>query len=193
MLRKELEKIEKSRDLKNPSKKSNKIPVVGIVGYTNSGKSSLIKYFSKNQSIQPLDQLFATLDLSRFFVRLNNNQDVYLLDTIGFISNIPPHLMDSFNCTLREICDCDLIVHIYDTNHPDLINQRQTVYKTLFDQIKISEKLKTTMIEVGNKIDLLDEDQLNEMIEKDPKHLYISVTDKINLSILAQRKCSNAN
>lgn len=188
VLRKELEKIENARKLINPAKKANKVPVVAIVGYTNSGKSSLIKHFSRNQSIQTMDQLFATLDLSRFIIKLNNNQSVFLLDTIGFISNIPKNLMDAFNCTLKEIIDCDLIIHLYDAKHPDLLNQKQTVYETLFDQIKVDEKLKTSMIEVGNKIDLLDENELKEHSRSNPEHLFISVTEKINLPVLAERK-----
>lgn len=187
-LRKELVRLENARALIHPARRANKIPVVGIVGYTNSGKTSLIKHFSKNQSIQPLNKLFATLDLSRFIVKLNNNQDVYLLDTIGFISNVPKNLLDAFYSTLKEIADCDLIIHIYDANHPDLENQLKTVYSTLFDQIKVSDKLRETMIEIANKIDLLDEQKLKEFSAKNPSHLFISVTEKINLPILANRK-----
>lgn len=102
-LKNALKKVEKSRMLLNPAKRSNKTPVVGIVGYTNCGKTSLIKYFAKNESIKPMDKLFATLDLSRFIIKLNSNQDVFLLDTIGFISNIPVNLLNAFTCTLKGI------------------------------------------------------------------------------------------
>lgn len=189
-LKQKLVKIENARYIISPQRKSVKVPVVGIVGYTNCGKTSLIKYFTKNnESIKPMDQLFATLDLSRFMIRLNNNQDVFLLDTIGFISNIPKNLLDAFHTTLKEICDCDLIIHIYDANHPDLENQKRTVYETLFEQIKVDEKLQSTMIEVGNKIDLIDQDTFKEFSDKHPEHLFISVTEKINLPLLAERKC----
>lgn len=186
-LKKALAKIENSRSLLHPAKRTNKVPIVGIVGYTNCGKSSLIKHFTRNESIQPMNKLFATLDLSRFIVKLNNNQDVFLLDTIGFISNIPENLLDAFKSTLKEIVDCDLIVHIYDTNHPDLDNQKKTVYKTLFDQIKLTDKLKSTMIEVGNKIDLLSKDRFEEFLNENSNHLFISVTNKTNLQVLADR------
>ena len=188
-LKQKLLKIENARALINPANKSSKAPTVGIVGYTNCGKTSLIKYFAKNnQSIKPADKLFATLDLSRFIIKLNNNQDVFLLDTIGFISNIPKNLLDAFHTTLKEICDCDLIIHIYDTHHPDLENQKRTVYETLFDQIQVNEKLRSTMIEVGNKIDLIDGDRFKEFSAENPEHLFISVTERINLPLLAERK-----
>ena len=188
-LKQKLVKIENARYIISPQRKSVKVPVVGIVGYTNCGKTSLIKYFAKNnQSIKPMNHLFATLDLSRFMIKLNNNQDVFLLDTIGFISNIPKNLLDAFYTTLKEICDCDLIIHIYDTNHPDLENQKRTVYETLLKQIKVDEKLRSTMIEVGNKIDLIDHDSFKEFSNKHPEHLFVSVTEKINLPLLAERK-----
>lgn len=188
-LKQKLIKIENARYIISPQRKAVKVPVVGIVGYTNCGKTSLIKYFAKNnESIKPMDQLFATLDLSRFMIKLNSNQDVFLLDTIGFISNIPKNLLDAFHTTLKEIGDCDLIIHVYDTNHPDLENQRRTVYETLFEQIKVNDKLRATMIEVGNKVDLIDSESFKEFTDKHPEHLFISVTEKINLPLLAERK-----
>ena len=184
-----LNKLEQSKEMQNCTRqKHSNIPVVAVVGYTNSGKTSLIKYMTKDDSLVPRDQLFATLDISYHKGRLASGQHLFFMDTIGFISNIPTGLISAFNATLKEILRADLVLHVYDVSHPDLQRQRETVDHTLKERIKLPEKLLSTMMEVGNKIDLLKDEQIDQLLlsESSQKQLWISLTDLINVKDLKE-------
>jgi GTP-binding protein HflX len=153
-LKKAIEKLKESRSRKQRLK-SNPIPTVGVVGYTNSGKSTLIQSLTKNPKVEAKDTLFHTLDIKVFEGRLQNMNQVLFMDTIGFIDSLPDQLIDSFKATLEQVLSVDLLIHLSDVSHPDVKNQRITVLKTL-KQIGLDSKLSSTMIEAGNKIDKMD-------------------------------------
>jgi len=157
------------------------IPSVAIIGYTNCGKTSLIKALTHDSKLVPEDRLFATLDVSVHMVNLPSNLKVLLIDTIGFITAIPTTLVHSFRSTLSEICSADLLVHVTDCSHPDWKSQVETVQDTL-RQINVPEKLIASMIEVSNKVDKLDK-QLQANLVQENRHL-ISATSRIGLDEL---------
>ena len=153
-LKKLLDKIQSNRDILRLNRQRKQFPVIAVVGYTNSGKTSLIKALTDDQRLVPRNQLFATLDVTVHEGRLPSGIKVLYTDTIGFISHIPTALIQSFRTTLREICSSDLIVHVLDVSHPNHQLQEQTVNKTL-EEIQVPEKLKNSVLEVANKIDLV--------------------------------------
>lgn len=161
LLRKAIQKLKDKRSVIRNQRMKNKIPTVAVVGYTNCGKSTLIKSLTKNPNIQAKDTLFHTLDIKVFEGRLKNMNQVLFMDTIGFIANLPTGLIESFKATLEEVTLADLVVHLSDVSHPDVKNQRLTVLKTLKD-MQLGSKLSTTMIEVGNKIDKMKKNKKEE-------------------------------
>ena len=154
-LKKALEKLNKNRDRLRSRRLLMKIPTVSVVGYTNSGKTSLIKNLTDDSSLEPRDELFATLDVTVHGGRIGSLKQVLFVDTVGFICDIPSSLIQAFNATLREVIHSDLVVHVHDVSNPDLKNQRLTVDRTLNRDLQIGSKLDSTMIHVGNKLDKL--------------------------------------
>lgn len=177
-----LDKISQRRQQIINRRNKLEIPSIAVIGYTNSGKTSLIKTLSNKDNLIAEDRLFATLDVTAHPFRLPSFENVLFLDSIGFISNIPLELMDSFNTTFKDVAMSNLLLHVYDISHPDLKNQINTVYTTC-QQLNIPQKMISSMVNVGNKVDLLDEEDkasIDETLIK-PDHLRCSVTEKINL------------
>nr|CAH0111880.1 unnamed protein product [Daphnia galeata] len=158
-IKKELEKLSKKRTLLKCERKKREFPVVAIVGYTNCGKTTLIKSLTGDSKITPRDALFATLDVTVHGFKLPCNLTVLLVDTVGFISNIPVNLIAAFNSTLRDAIDADVLIHLQDVSHPDLKNQVATVKDTLL-QLNIDST--KPMIQVANKIDKMTLEQLED-------------------------------
>lgn len=157
-LKRALEKLDRNREKLRSKRRIMKFPTVSVVGYTNSGKTSLIKSLTDDSSLEPKDELFATLDVTVHGGRLGSIKKVLYVDTVGFICDIPSSLIQAFNATLREVTLSDLVIHVHDVSNPDLKNQRLTVDHTLNKELKIGSKLDTTMIHVGNKMDKLQPD-----------------------------------
>ncbi|XP_057375389.1 putative GTP-binding protein 6 [Daphnia carinata] len=149
-IKKELEKMHKKRSLLKYERKKREFPVVAIVGYTNSGKTTLIKSLTGDSNIQPRNALFATLDVTVHGFKLPCNLTVLLIDTVGFISNIPLNLIAAFKATLNDAIDADMIIHLQDASHPDKRNQIATVNDTL-KQLNIDAA--KIILQVENKID----------------------------------------
>ena len=149
------------------------IPSVAIVGYTNAGKTSLIKCLTGSKRLRPRNQLFATLDVTVFQCRLPSSLDILLVDTVGFISDIPTDLIASFNSTLEDASLADVLIHVRDVANPDHVAQNLQVRNTL-QQLNVplrllpklgvddnifesqSQEVGRNVITVANKIDLLD-------------------------------------
>eukprot|EP00058_Branchiostoma_floridae_P008225 XP_002593713.1 hypothetical protein BRAFLDRAFT_64000 [Branchiostoma floridae] len=154
-IKKALVRLKKKRDLLRSGRTKKEIPVVSVVGYTNSGKTTLIKALTGEERIQPQDQLFATLDVTAHAGQLPSKMTALYVDTVGFLSQLPHHLIASFNATLEDVRLSDLIVHIRDVSHPDTVNQKHNVLQVL-SNLKLPQHLLDNMIEANNKIDLLD-------------------------------------
>nr|CAD7197506.1 unnamed protein product [Timema douglasi] len=152
-LKQELEKIRSNRELLRSNRTRLQYATVAVVGYTNAGKTSLIKALTGKASLQPKDQLFATLDVTVHEGYLPSRLKVLYVDTVGFISDIPTELIEAFNATLEDALLADVIVHVCDMSHPDLSAQCETVTATL-RRLDVSKNLLENVIVAGNKIDL---------------------------------------
>ncbi len=158
-LKNRLERVRRTRSLQRAKRKKAPHPVVALVGYTNAGKSTLFNRMTES-SVVARDQLFATLDPTMRAVDLPSGQRVILSDTVGFISDLPTQLIAAFRATLEEVNEADLLLHIRDASHEDSDAQRADVIAVL-KELGVNAESTTPVIEVLNKIDLLDaEDKL---------------------------------
>ena len=153
-LERELEQIKRTRGLHRKQRKKIPLPVVALVGYTNAGKSTLFNRLTKS-TVFADNQLFATLDPTVRKLKLPNETEIVLTDTVGFISELPTHLIAAFRATLEEVLEADLILHVRDISHCDSAIQAEDVRKTL-GLLGLDSQAKP-MIEVWNKSDLLEE------------------------------------
>jgi len=126
-----------------------------LVGYTNAGKSSILRAISQSTEVFVEDRLFATLDPLTREVDLGDHQSVLLTDTVGFIRKLPHHLVASFRATLEEVREADLLFHVIDASHPSWEEQRMVVDEVLAD-LGVAE---TPMRYVFNKMDALPLEQ----------------------------------
>jgi GTPase len=154
-LKRELETVRRTRDLHRAKRKKVPFPVVAIVGYTNAGKSTLFNRLT-GAGVLAEDMLFATLDPTLRRVRLPHGTPVILSDTVGFISDLPTHLIAAFRATLEEVVEADLIIHLRDISDPDTAAQAEDVERILVD-LGVDASDEKRIIEVWNKIDRLDE------------------------------------
>ena len=123
-LKRELETVRRTRDLHRAKRKKVPFPVVAIVGYTNAGKSTLFNLLT-GAGVLAEDMLFATLDPTLRRVRLPHGTPVILSDTVGFISDLPTHLVAAFRATLEEVVEADLVIHLRDISDPDTAAQAE--------------------------------------------------------------------
>ena len=150
-LSEKLEEVEKRRDLTRKARQKNGIPIVALVGYTNVGKSSLMNALT-GSDILAEDKLFATLDPTARRLPVANMQNVILIDTVGFVSRLPHHLVEAFKSTLAEAQYADLILLVSDASSEHW-NEEITVTKSVLDELGCGDK---PMIQVFNKCDLVD-------------------------------------
>ena len=163
-LKRELETVRRTRDLHRAKRKKVPFPVVAIVGYTNAGKSTLFNRLT-GAGVLAEDMLFATLDPTLRRVRLPHGTSVILSDTVGFISDLPTHLIAAFRATLEEVVEADLIVHVRDISDPDTAAQAEDVERILAD-LGVDTADTKRIIEVWNKIDRLDDGNRERLVEK---------------------------
>ena len=151
-LRRQLDKVVKTRELHRKARAKVPFPIVALLGYTNAGKSTLFNRLTGAQ-VFAKDMLFATLDPTMRRVILPSGDEIILSDTVGFISDLPTELVAAFRATLEEVLDADLIVHVRDISHPQHEEQARDVMEILHS-IGLAEG--APMIEVCNKIDRLN-------------------------------------
>ena len=142
--------VQKHRELLRRSRKEIPVPLAALVGYTNAGKSTILKKLTGAQVLVE-DKLFATLDPTTRRVVLPNNEVVLLTDTVGFIRNLPHHLVAAFRATLEEVVEADLLLHVVDASHPDLEGQMEAVERVL----ESLDSCTKPCITVYNKTDLV--------------------------------------
>ena len=152
ILKRELEKVKKHRELSRRQRTDSGIPVAAIVGYTNTGKSTLLNRLT-DADVPGEDKLFATLDPVTRTLTLPDGQQILLTDTVGFIRKLPHHLVEAFRSTLEEAKYADLLIHVADVSSPDLAQQMDLVYETL-SSLGADDK---PVITVFNKIDRLED------------------------------------
>lgn len=163
-LKKELEDVRRTRDLARQSRERIPFPVVALVGYTNAGKSTLFNHMT-GADVFAKDLLFATLDPTMRKVKPEKGREFILSDTVGFISDLPTHLVAAFRATLEQVQYADIILHVRDIAQKDSESQRQDVIDIMED-LGIEYDTDRRIIEVLNKIDLLGEDERTAAIRK---------------------------
>jgi len=149
-LKRELEQVRKHRALYRRQRARQGVPVVSLVGYTNAGKSTLMRALS-GADVLVEDKLFATLDPVTRRVALPHGAAFLLTDTVGFIQKLPTQLVAAFRATLEELAEADLLLHVVDITHPDAAEQAQTVEETLAE-LGLAGRPRITVL---NKTDLL--------------------------------------
>lgn len=154
-IRREIRESEKSRDLNRKKREKSGIPVAALVGYTNAGKSAVMNSFlamngSEDRTVFERDMLFATLDVSHRNIRLPDNREFILIDTVGFVSRLPHTLVEAFKGTLEEALYADVLIEVVDISSPDF-EFRMEVTDRLLDEIGAGDIPRITAY---NKIDL---------------------------------------
>lgn len=173
--RRELDVIVKQRQTQRRLRKRNQEKVICLVGYTNSGKSSLLNYFTDKKVLQE-DMLFASLQTASRLVVLKGHHHVIMSDTVGFINQLPHHLVNAFCSTLEEVKETDLLLHVIDSSSSYCEQQIETTLEVL-EALGVKD---TPMIYVYNKV---DKDRY-ALIQPRHPHVFISVKEHIHLDEL---------
>ncbi len=172
-LRRQLQKVIKTRTLHRAARAKVPYPIVALVGYTNAGKSTLFNSLT-GAEVMAKDMLFATLDPTMRRVELPDGPEVILSDTVGFISNLPTELVAAFRATLEEVLGADLVVHVRDISHEETEAQAQDV-EAILSSLGVEDD--RPRLEVWNKIDLLEDEDREATLaraERDPAIFAIS-------------------
>ncbi|MEX0962264.1 MAG: GTPase HflX [Simkaniaceae bacterium] len=169
-LEKEIEAVKEQRQTKRKGRLRLNIPTFSIIGYTNAGKSTLLRELTQAEVLVE-DKLFATLDTTTRKFMLPNHQKILLIDTVGFIRKIPHGLVAAFRSTLEEALYSDILLHVVDASHPACFEQAEATFEVL-KELKADKR---PMITLFNKIDQVsDRKILNRMRLKYSKTVFLS-------------------
>lgn len=182
-IQKRLEKVERQRDQSRVARRRAELPLIGLVGYTNAGKSTLFNALT-GSTVYAADQLFATLDPTVRRLNLVPGLSVALADTVGFIRHLPHELVAAFKSTLREAAEADLLLHVIDVTDERMEETVTEVESVLHDIGAGTVK----RIQVFNKIDLLE--SVEPRVEFDaqglPSKIWLSAASAVGLSLLME-------
>lgn len=168
-LRKELDQLRRQRAFTRSRRARRGIPLAALVGYTNAGKSTLLNNLTRSEVLAE-NKLFATLDPTTRRLRFPAEREIILADTVGFIRNLPRELMDAFRATLEELESADLLMHVADASHPDLLQQITSV-ETILEELELQHMPRILLL---NKWDLLDVPARAELADAFPHAIPVS-------------------
>lgn len=182
-LHRELEAVRRSRTVQREGRHRCSWPTFCLVGYTNSGKSTLFNRLTRSEVLVE-DKLFATLDPTIRLLQLNGKQRAFLIDTVGFIRKLPHDLIDSFRATLEEVREADLLIHLVDVSDPKVEDRIADVRRVLGEL----DVLHKPSLLVWNKIDRLQGPApLRRLLQRYPGSLGVSARDGSGIEELISR------
>lgn len=186
-LQDQVDKLQAHRSRLRQQRQHREVPSIAIVGYTNAGKSTLLNILT-NSEVYAADRLFATLDPTTRRLQITdpateNIMQVLLTDTVGFIHELPPPLVDAFRATLEEVTEADALLHLVDLSHPAWQSQIRSVMSILSEM----EIAPGPALIAFNKVDRVEPDTLNLAQEEFPQAVFISAQEKLGLETLRQR------
>ncbi len=180
-LHEEIEGVREQRMIHRRQRAAQAIPVIAVVGYTNTGKSTLFNALTEAEVVAE-NKLFATLDPTTRHIVLPGNQEALLTDTVGFIQKLPTKLIAAFRATLEEVIDADLLLEVVDISHENAIEQSETVNDVLHD-LDAGGKPRASAL---NKVDLLD-DPSEVDVSLYPNAVPVSALKKVGLDALREK------
>jgi len=178
-LEKETERIRSYRDTQRRQRISQNMPVVALVGYTNSGKSTLLNALTKSDVFVE-DKLFATLDPTTRKTVLPDGSNVLISDTVGFIKKLPTSLVAAFRATLEEVSNADVLLHVVDSSHPNVLEQIVSVFDVLAELAAVDKPIITVL----NKADKVRPEDLAWLAAQVPTPIVTSATNRIGFGSL---------
>lgn len=188
-LQQEVNQLQAHRARLRQRRQHEEVPSIAVVGYTNAGKSTLLNALT-NAEVYTADQLFATLDPTTRRLTVTDSdthesKQILLTDTVGFIHELPPSLMDAFRATLEEVTEADALLHVVDLSHPAWQSQIRSVMQIL-SEMPITPG---PALLAFNKIDQVDAERLAIAREEFPQAAFISAHERLGLETLRQRLC----
>lgn len=174
-LERQISRLSRQRDVRRQRRRRRGLPVLSLIGYTNAGKSTLLNALTRSE-VRTADQLFVTLDPSSRRLRFPRHGEVIVTDTVGFLTDLPPDLVNAFRATLEELSEADLLLHVIDAADERLESQLAAV-EALLEQLGLDG---LPRLRVLNKIDLVPEVQ-RESLERRLEGVAVSATRKMGL------------
>ncbi|MBD2530788.1 GTPase HflX [Nostoc flagelliforme FACHB-838] len=186
-LQEEVNQLQAHRARIRQQRQLQEIPVLALVGYTNAGKSTLLNVLT-NAEVYTADQLFATLDPTTRKVVITKpetqeRRSILLTDTVGFIHELPPPLMDAFRATLEEVVEASAMIHVVDLSHPAWESHIASVLEILEEMPGIPEK----SLVAFNKVDQVDSETLARVQQDYPEAVFISASQRLGLETFKMR------
>jgi len=187
-LKRDLDKLSLQRSTRRKRRAKFSLLTIAIIGYTNSGKSTLLNALTESH-IYTQEGLFSTLDPTIRSFTLPNNQKVLFVDTVGFLNELPHHLIESFKATLEEVVNADILLHLVDISHP----KAKEMEKAVFDVLAELNATDKPMITLLNKTDKISDNEIRRFTKEFTRAIPISALKKINFEPLIDRLVLHLN